>query len=115
MPITKAEQESVSVLLARIYEQNEIIAGLLLMVIEKQYRPEKSSVLDDFRMEFNLTHLTDLRERFVPYLSGKQVRDGRMEPTCHGNGASNPRRGAKLKLFREVCSERTCRHTVIGI
>lgn len=99
MPLSETVAESEHDMVRLLAEQNEILMGLLLMIIEKQYRPEKESALDDFQMEFNLTHLADLRERFVPCLSGKQVRDGRMESTCLGNGSSNSRQMSKVQTL----------------
>lgn len=101
MAVTESVCETTDsgMVLKLLAEQNEILMGLLLMVIEKQYRPEKRSALDDFQMEFNLNHLADLRERFVSCLSGKQWHGGKMESTCLDNGSSNSRQRSKSQTL----------------
>lgn len=85
-----------------LVEQNEILIGLFLMVIEKQYRPEKQSILDDFQMEFDVTRLSDLIERFVPCLSRKPVQSKKTESTCLDSESSNRRQRSIVRSSRPL-------------
>ena len=118
--VTESGREETMRLLA---EQNEILMALLLMVIEKQYRPEKQSILDDFQMEFDVTRLRDLRERIVPCLSGKPAPSERMESTCLHSESANHRQTNRVQssrplltgLFGVYLSQRSQRDKVLSV